>query len=228
MKKILAASCLVMLLFSTGALAEDGYYFSTSLGYSAGGENRAAVTENILWSKAATDPIGVDLEMERGAALGLAVGYRFGRFRLEGELGLESHLVKDATLYGAAYNSDSDISKVSLMMHGYYDIIDLGPLTPYITAGVGGTQVAAEDLAIETLPPSMTDRNLFTGKNTVFLYQVGAGVGFAVNDMWTIDLKYRFLDVDNADFPQNIKRYFGPAVVSLQSHIVFAGVRVAL
>jgi len=234
MKRLFAAGCLLMLLLSAGAYAEEGYYFSTTLGYSAGGTNVADVRENVAYGYNTQSPeIGADLELERGGNLGLAVGYRFDRsiqFRLEGELGWESHLVKEVKIYGAKYASDSDVAKVTLMLNGYYDIIQFGPFTPYLTAGVGGAQVSVDHLKVETLPPSMTERNLFSLKENVFLYQVGAGIGVALTDTWTIDLKYRFLDVDSAHFEAVAKpdADFGTADAEFQSHVIAVGIRVNL
>ena len=55
----------------------------------------------------------------------------------------------------------------------------------------------------------------WSDNDTVFAYQVGAGVAFAINKHFTIDLKYRFFATEELE----------TTIGTFESHNVYLGVR---
>ena len=55
------------------------------------------------------------------------------------------------------------------------------------------------------------------GSDTVFAWQFGAGVGYALTKQWTLDFKYRYFDTDKPDFDR--------AEAELSSHNFTLGIR---
>ena len=116
--------------------------------------------------------------------------------RLEGALGYESHNYKSP--------SGDDLSLLTVMANGYYDI-DLGSAyTPYLMVGAG-----VADVDVSWSADSMTS----------FVWQVGAGMGFKVNDNFTFDLGYRYIKPEGLECP-----YEGNDV-NLHSQHIMAGIR---
>lgn len=102
--------------------------------------------------------IGAELGFSSGLTLLGALGYDYGPYRVEGELGYQGNDVEaldislpccrteDTGYINVAL--DGDVSVLSLLMNGYYDI-DLGggiELSP--TVGVGIAQVSMNDIVI--------------------------------------------------------------------------------
>ncbi|NQU46086.1 MAG: porin family protein [Chlorobium sp.] len=125
------------------------------------------------------DYAGHKAEMEAGFALFGAIGCDYGNTRLEGELG---YVQNDVDKVDGA-NGSGDISVISLMANGYYDIDTGGGIEPYVTAGVGFAQGHAESIT-----------NFGTWNETTLAWQVGAGVAVPVADNVMVDLRYRYFD----------------------------------
>jgi len=164
---------------------------------------------------------GSDLEkmkFDPGFASSLAGGVKFGMLRIEGELGYQGNNVNnkyDYDYYDHNYddynddhhhhssnNNDScDLTAYSLMGNVYLDFVNPSPVTPFLTAGIGMATVKLFDY----------------DDDTVFAYQVGAGLAFAINPHMSIDLKYRYFATNDIYF-EGIKAKFA-------SHNVYCGFR---
>uniref|UniRef100_B3ELR7 Porin, opacity type n=1 Tax=Chlorobium phaeobacteroides (strain BS1) TaxID=331678 RepID=B3ELR7_CHLPB len=107
-----------------------------------------------------TEYTGIEAELGFGSGLTLlgALGCDYGDYRVEGELGYQNNNVDALDIYIPCCNTednavinvdlDGDITVLSLLMNGYYDI-DLGggvELSP--TVGVGLAQVSMGDVTI--------------------------------------------------------------------------------
>jgi outer membrane autotransporter protein len=135
-----------------------------------------------------------DLDLDNGLVLNGAVGYNFGSARLEAAVGYQNHDLSDY---------DYDVSLLTLMANAYYDIDTDSSVRPYIMGGVG----------MANADTSWNDQD-----ETVFAWQVGAGLGFEIADNTTLDLGYRYLkpnDFDN-DSVGDVKS---------ESHNVMLGLR---
>ncbi len=87
------------------------------------------------------------------------------------------------------------------MANVYLDFVNSSPVTPFLTAGIGMAEVTLFDYY----------------DDTVFAYQVGAGLTFAINPHMSIDLKYRYFATEDLDF-EGIEAEFA-------SHNVYCGFR---
>ena len=147
------------------------------------------------------------LEYKPGYAVNLAGGYNFGMFRVEGEIGYQKNDMDTASecIRGACVSgniSSSDITALSFLINGYFDFVNSSRFTPYISGGFG---MANLDYKIEN----------WSDYDSVFAYQVGAGVAFAINKHFTIDLKYRFFATEELE----------TTIETFESHNIYLGVR---
>jgi outer membrane autotransporter protein len=94
---------------------------------------------------------------------------------------------------------DVNISILTVMANAYYDFDTDSGIRPYIMGGAGIADV---------------DTNQDTDSETVFAWQVGAGLGFEVADNTTLDLGYRYLK------PSEIEDS-----IDIESHNVMLGLR---
>ncbi len=81
-----------------------------------------------------------------------------------------------------------DVSNLAFLFNGYFDIKNPSIVTPYLSGGIG---VARVDLSKITVT-GIGDYTTKSYDDTVFAYQVGAGVGIALTEKVTLDLKYRY------------------------------------
>ncbi|HPC08909.1 MAG TPA: outer membrane beta-barrel protein [Smithella sp.] len=143
------------------------------------------------------------MDFDPGYALGVAAGYKMGKYRVEGEIGYQKNEV-DKALSGR--RTSGDMKAYSFLVNGYYDIATKTRFTPYLTAGIGVAKVDGDFNRIAHVD------------DTAFAYQVGAGVAYAVNRALAVDLKYRYMDTVD-DFG------FGNTNPEFSTHNVFLGLR---
>ena len=217
MKKILFVSLFTLLFaFSVNvSAAEKGWYMSGNLGVAMAddsnlgtlGEADLEYITELDWPSGTT--ASIDLEYDMGIVLGAAVGYDFGDYRIESELAYQANDMDKGTMRvtvpGEGSESDSapmsgDVSSFTILINGYYDFFKDSVLRPYITAGIGYSFV---DIEIE----SESD------DDSVFAYQVGAGITYEMNENITWDLRYRYFDTSD------------PLDLEYSSHSVTAGLR---
>jgi len=206
MKKTFSAFVVLLMLLMLPSIslgAKIGPYISVQLG-------GAFLTDSDLSEE------GYDLgtmKFDPGFASSFAGGFNFGMFRIEGELGYQGNNVDykyNDALHDDHYYDDhhhhysnddsSDLTAYSLMGNIYLDFVNPSPVTPFLTAGIG-----------------MATVKLFDYDDTVFAYQVGAGLAFAINPHMSIDLKYRYFATEDLDF-EGVKAKFA-------SHNVYCGFR---
>lgn len=181
-----------------------------------------SVNGNAVW---VSDPdwssnIGVsgDLEFDSGWGIDGALGYSLSGslqgFRVEGEVGYRSNDIDKVNVnnFGQFPGATGDADVWTGLVNGYYDI-DLGSnFIPYVGAGLGVARVSGKI----TVPGAAISDN-----DTVFAYQLSAGVGYAVSPTTTLFAGYRYLATDDLDFSG------GGTTVSTEyhSHNAQAGVR---
>jgi opacity protein-like surface antigen len=133
------------------------------------------------------------IEFDTGFATSFAAGYNFGMFRVEGEIGYQFNDIDQATVNSGGRSvsgsvSEGDMTAFSLMANGYFDFVNTTPFTPFISAGLGVATLEINDLGG------------FDSDDTVFAYQFGVGVGYAINQNFNIDLTYRYFATEDPDF----------------------------
>lgn len=202
-KSILVVMCLFVGLIipavSFSAPPQIGPYFSAQIGVA------------VLPDSHFTEPPDYHgtLEFDPGYAAGVAGGYSFGMFRIEGEIGYQNSDMDGATVCFGGYCqrgsvSDSNVSALSFMGNAYFDFVNRSPVTPYITAGLGMAEINLD----------IDDES---GDDKVFAYQVGVGVAFAVAPNVSLDFRYRYFATEDPEI-DDFKFEFA-------SHNFYGGVR---
>ena len=179
--------CVLAFFFSAPVYSAEGIYVSGNLGF-------AMLSDSDL-TDSTVPGITVNTEFDTGLALGAALGYDFNRFRVEGEISYQKNDVDKISAPGVFLDGTGESAALSFLINGYYDFINHSAFTPYISVGLGFAQVEFNDLDISGLG--------FSGSNdedTVFAYQVGLGVGYAVTQKVTIDVKYRYFGAQDSEY----------------------------
>lgn len=195
-KMLLAAGCTLTVLCSVPALAaeKNGPYVSGHLGM--------AMPSDATGTDSTVPGLSLDVDYDSGFAINLALGYRTGPMRLEGEIGYQKSDVDTITAsYGGVSASASsgfsaDTSVTSFMLNGYYDFQNSSAFTPYITAGLGFAKVKAS----LDIPDYGLGSYNWSDKDTVFAYQIGAGFEYAVNQTVSLDARYRYFATSDPSF----------------------------
>lgn len=154
-----------------------------------------------------------DVEYDTGFTVSGTGGFQFNNgLRLEGELTYKQADTDKLTVFGFSSPVHSDISALGFMANIYYDFKNTSPFTPYIGGGMGFATLYLSDGT-----SNMGDWFWLEDDDTVFAYQLAAGVGFDVNKNVTIDLGYRYFGTSDPKFGQ-LDAEFG-------SHNVTVGAR---
>lgn len=131
-----------------------------------------------------------ETSFDTGFNLGVAGGYDFGPARVEGEVAYRLNDVDEYQVNGlGTFAGDGDVSTLSLMANGFWDIETGSRVTPYLGAGIGVAQVSMDDPSV----PMDDD-------DTVFAYQLAAGVAFDLNPSLALDLGYRYFATSDPEF----------------------------
>ena len=178
---------LLTLFLAAPVYSAEGLYVSGYFGF--------AMASNSDLTDSTVPGVTVNTEFDTGLALGAALGYDFNKFRVEGEISYQKNDVNQIGLQGVPFNNNGEVVAFSFLINGYYDFINKSAFTPYISAGLGFAQVEFNDLDISGLG--------FSGSNdedTVFSYQVGIGLGYAVTEKITIDVRYRYIGTEDSEY----------------------------
>ena len=140
----------------------------------------------------------------------VAAGYRVTpRIRGEIELGYRRAGIDDSTARHELYQPvrasgiDGHVSTLSLMANGIY-AHEAGRLRPYVGAGIGIARVGVESDA-QTVRLTTAGRSgdveipKMSGNDTVFAYQLLAGVGFVLTEKTELRAGYRYLASEDTD-----------------------------
>lgn len=205
-KTLTIACCAALLSISSVAYSAAGPYVSGNVGL--------AIANDSDWTDSTFPGITLDIESDPGWALGAAVGYAFEfNTRLEAEITYQENDLDNVNVFGFDVDLSGDTSSTALLFNGYYDFNNASAFTPFIGGGIGVANVEINDINI----PGSGLPN-FGDDDTVFAYQVGAGVAYAINENIDIDVKYRYFATSDPDFDTSEVEY--------SSHNIYAGVRI--
>jgi len=152
---------------------------------------------------------------DTGYGLGLAGGYNFDMFRLEGELFYKTNSFEEVSTGGGSLPADGDVSALGLMVNAYYDFKNQSRFTPFIGGGIGMAQVSIKDLTIGGSAIADDD-------DAVFAYQGIAGVGYSITQALTLDLTYKYTATLDPEFTDVTGV---PFEAEYQSHNIMLGAR---
>jgi len=241
MKKALS---LVMVFLVAVAFSATGYsaekYVSLGAGISWMNDSDIEDVAGIV------DVLGGEIEMDYGSGFTAtgAFGCDYGDYRVEGEIGYQSGDVDGIGLDfsdvidlhdlnidwdgKASADLKGDVSVLTLMVNGYYDI-DLGgvELSPYV--GVGVAQVSLDDVkAADGLvseqaehPADLLNELNLDVHETTFAYQAGVVLGIPVADNIMLDARYRYFATTDFSTLALIN-------TNVDSHSAMLGLRVGL
>ncbi|MEE8269569.1 MAG: outer membrane beta-barrel protein [Nitrospinaceae bacterium] len=126
------------------------------------------------------------MEFSIGFTLGGFVGYDFGNnFRLEGEISYRENEISNV---GGA---DPQAATSAMMLNGYYELPLMQPLNLYFGGGIGVATAQLETISLG----QMIDAN-----ETLFAYQLEAGIGWNNNPKVNFSMGYRFFDAADPEF----------------------------
>ncbi|WP_277981945.1 outer membrane protein, partial [Sphingomonas phyllosphaerae] len=199
MRKLAMIMALASTALATPALARDKAWY-------VGVEGGAMIVEDIDWDIAGstTSLTGTGTtDSKYGWDVDGIIGYDFGAFRLETEVGYRRASVDSfrttagvpisgtAQLPAGTYdNVGGRTSALSFMVNGLLDFGEDDGLQGFVGGGAGVARVQAR------LNPT-SSYTLLDDSDTVFAWQALAGIRAPLSDHLDVSLKYRFFNADN-------------------------------
>jgi len=166
------------------------------------------------------------VEFDPSINVGGTGGFDFGYLRLEGELSYKhgqisrvSDRINQVTFNNI--NNGGSIGALAVMGNVFWDLHNESPITPYLGGGVGVATLHQND----TFGTASTGGRLQlygSDNDTVFAYQVGAGLELALNRMLSLDLSYRYFGTSLAHFNRGT---IAEDDLRIRSHNASVGVR---
>ncbi|GHU03576.1 membrane protein [Alphaproteobacteria bacterium] len=181
------------------ALAEtNGWYVGADLGYSYAAKQK----DSLSFYDQQVFPYDLETKFKPGAAILGHVGYGWGSFRVEGELGYrysKADTGKISHSYGSGkYDSSGSIRATTLMLNALYDFDTGTPWTPYIGAGVGGAWLEASSINAGMVTSGSLAK--IDDSDLVFAWQGIVGVSYAFTNALSIKADYRTLGTTSAEY----------------------------
>lgn len=134
-----------------------------------------------------------EADFDSGILLNGGIGYNFGNIRAEGAIQYQKNDLDTISLFGGTADAGGDVEATSYMLNGYFDINPHAGINPFVTAGIGAARIEANDHSVGGLP-------IGSAEDTVFAWQVGAGLGFNLSERVALDATYRYFSTDNPRF----------------------------
>ena len=189
-KTILICIGLVCIFTATNVFAAEnkGTYISARFGWATTRDASATNT-------------GADGEMsfESRFALVGAVGYDFGKYRVEGEVFDAYSEVDDYSTGGSVYKAtDGTIDSIGLMVNGYIEFENQTAFTPYVMAGLGLEYVELNDLVLQGGPVIASLAN--DPDDTVWAFQFGGGVDYYIKESFSLNISYQYHWTEDLDY----------------------------
>lgn len=223
MRKLAVILALATTALSTPALARDDAWY-------VGVEGGAMLVENINFDIGAT-AAAARVNHDAGWDADATIGYDFGAFRAEAEVGYRQANVSSYTstlntpvlrANGTAVNAPpgtynyagGTTSALSFMVNGLLDFGEDDGLQGFVGGGVGVARVKA-NYGLNTFSDFLDD------SDTVFAWQVLAGVRAPLTDSIDVSLKYRFFNAQNVRLVDVSGRNFDGR---FRSHSIMGGI----
>lgn len=134
-------------------------------------------------------------EVDTGYVAGIEVGKKFmDRLSLSFEYNYRSktnatHNVSNEETYTWSVKSNSYMANIAV------DLLQHNMLTPYVKLGVGLSSNKAGDYVEKVVVADETESNTYPGKTkNRFAWQLGAGVNMALNEQFSLQAQYMYVD----------------------------------
>lgn len=180
--------------------------------YVSGNAGVTALSDSDVTDTAAGGSFTGETSFDTGFGFTGAVGHAFGNVRIEGEISYRQNDLDDlsvtsltlagTTLSGAlgTFPLEGDISSLGFMANGWYDFSTGTNWVPFVGAGLG---IANLSLEIENVGGTVVT---FDESETVFAYQVAAGIGYKVAPKTTVTLSYLLFGTSDPEFDDGIDK----------------------
>jgi len=203
MKRLLVMAIFALVVITTSAQAADkGMYVSGIAGLSL-----VPKLDQEISGARVFEP-----DFDPGIKIAGALGYDFGAFRAEVEIGYLTNEANDGVAIGGSGPVEGDVSVLSFMVNGYYDIHTPNfSLVPYLGVGIGGASIDAVIIAPFLAPSTQ----VVDDSATVFAYQFMAGFGWNVSPTITLTADYRYFATTDPEFTAG--NFFGSGSPDLES-----------
>lgn len=202
------------------ARLQPGPYVSGFLGASVLND-ADATTSNLVRNEVFNDRVMFD----PGIFISGSGGYDFGFIRLEGELSFRGSEISSITDKDSGFRFlgvNGNLGALAMMFNSYADLHNDSPVTPYLGGGIGFAALHLSD-TFATDPRDGARVLLYADDDdTVFAYQIGAGLGYAINRQFTLDVGYRYFATERATFDADPVRTVD---LKLESHSAVVGMR---
>jgi opacity protein-like surface antigen len=224
-KRLIVFVALVILVIPTICSAmppRPGPYMSGFLGVSLPVDTDATSTQYGAGAKTYNDRV----EFDPGINIGGSGGFDFGFVRIEGDLSYKSgemSSITEKTSQTKYTNVDGRVGASSVMFNAFLDLRNPSPVTPYIGAGIGFATLHLDDAFGTDANTGYRTRLYESDDDSVFAYQVGAGLEIALTHMLSLDLGYRYFGTAKAKFNRNTST---ATELKFESHNASVGFRV--
>ncbi|HOI15086.1 MAG TPA: outer membrane beta-barrel protein [Geobacteraceae bacterium] len=185
MKRIVLA-LLMVLAFASAALA-DGFYIGA-----AGGVN--FIQDSTVRNPDVSSD-SLEASFDPGYLFDAVAGYRWQMLRFEGEFIYQKSDLDSISSPESTFPRDGDATGIGGMANAWIDLATESIVTVYIGGGLGFMNVKLSNSTV-----SIND--------SVFAWQVGAGVGFALTKKLSLDLGYRLLVTSDLEYNNGKAEYF--------------------
>jgi opacity protein-like surface antigen len=197
MRKLAIMAALATSALTTPALARDGAWY-------VGVEGGAMIVEDMDYDIGATNN-AVNLDSKYGFDVDGIIGYDFGMFRVEGEVGYKQSDTDEfqttvALPGGASAAAPAGLyritggktSALSFMVNGLLDFGEDTGISGFVGGGAGIARVKADNYRLIN-----SGRGFLDDSDSRFAWQVLAGVRAPLSSNIDVGLKYRFFNVDS-------------------------------
>lgn len=190
--------------------------------YIEGNVGASFVSDSDFDGNIAGTPFSGKSEFDNTWVVGGALGYRFTRnIRAEFNLSYRNADIDSATFDGVGtVEGAGDVSALTGMVNVYYDFATGSKFRPYIGAGLGFARIELDSDANAAMVSNDSD--------TVFAWNLMAGIAYAVSDNAEITLGYRYLGSQDVSLDVSVPA-LGGATGSMDAefdtHEVLIGLR---
>jgi len=140
---------------------------------------------------------------------------------------LEYKAKKDAGIGIVITNGISQKVKIySVLLNGYYDLNIHKVIKPYLIVGMGYSHNNSSS-AIPTTDGDIDDELPGTKKNN-FVWNIGIGTKFILNDRFSLDVSYRYIDLGKTTTKDSRTTTLEGASQKITSHDIMGGVTIHL
>ncbi len=136
----------------------------------------------------------LDSSYDSGVTWGIAGGYEFQRFRLEGEIlserenDVDVHRLDGVDQQGSVGTLENEVGIGNIL----YDFRREARVSPYVGVGVGVAEVTASDYGFVGLPETFAEDN-------VLAYQAIVGLGIELSPRWALQFDARYYATEDAE-----------------------------